>query len=439
MEERNSGNGVRACVTGGAGFIGSWLVKKLLERGYTVHATLRDTGDEAKAGLLRRLVPGAAESGRLALFNADLYDASTFAPAIAGCRFVFLVATPFQHDVTSTKLPVSVATLHGGEPKQGGRRTARANEGEGRKAPKRSSHGYTATNPRRCRPRGCRFFLVAEQLPEPPLPFSSMQISSGFLLHLIRTQYTSTAEATLDAAREILKQCAESKTVQRVIHVGSMASSSPLKAYSTGFKDVIDESCWTPLKVDYPHRNEQFHEYTMSKLLSEKEFLAYNESESPAFEVVTVPCALVAGDTIQDQGHATEALECAASPVTRDELRFGSLRMLQRLTGSVPLVHVNDVCDALVFCMEQPSMAGRFLCAAVYPTLYEIVGYFADKYPHLDLLKETEVLPTVQAHSDKFGELGFRYKYGMKEILDGSIQCAVRFGSLDPAKIRVQE
>ena len=61
-------------------------------------------GDEDKAGLLRRLIPGAAESGRLLLFQADLYDAATFAPAMAGCRFVFLVATPFQHDATSTKV-----------------------------------------------------------------------------------------------------------------------------------------------------------------------------------------------------------------------------------------------------------------------------------------------------------------------------------------------
>ena len=35
----------RVCVTGGGGFIASWLVKLLFSRGYAVHATLRDPGN----------------------------------------------------------------------------------------------------------------------------------------------------------------------------------------------------------------------------------------------------------------------------------------------------------------------------------------------------------------------------------------------------------
>ena len=58
-------------------------------------------GDEKKTDLLKGL-PGAAE--RLTLFQADIYDAATFEPAIQGCEFVFLVATPMMHDPSNTKV-----------------------------------------------------------------------------------------------------------------------------------------------------------------------------------------------------------------------------------------------------------------------------------------------------------------------------------------------
>jgi nucleoside-diphosphate-sugar epimerase len=37
-----SDEGKVVCVTGGSGYIASWLVKFLLQRGYTVRATIRD-------------------------------------------------------------------------------------------------------------------------------------------------------------------------------------------------------------------------------------------------------------------------------------------------------------------------------------------------------------------------------------------------------------
>ena len=39
-----TGHGRTVCVTGAGGFIASWLVKRLLQKGYTVRGTVRNPG-----------------------------------------------------------------------------------------------------------------------------------------------------------------------------------------------------------------------------------------------------------------------------------------------------------------------------------------------------------------------------------------------------------
>jgi len=80
-------------VTGGNGYIASWVVKQLLDDGVDVHATVRDPADEAKTGHLRRMAESVP--GTLTLFEADLLDDGSFDEAMAGCELVIHTASPF--------------------------------------------------------------------------------------------------------------------------------------------------------------------------------------------------------------------------------------------------------------------------------------------------------------------------------------------------------
>ncbi|PRQ57626.1 putative vestitone reductase [Rosa chinensis] len=86
----------RVCVTGGSGFIGSWLILRLLEHGYYVNTTVRSHPEHKKDVSFLTALPGAKE--RLQIFNADLSNPESFNAAIKGCVGVFHVATPVDFE-----------------------------------------------------------------------------------------------------------------------------------------------------------------------------------------------------------------------------------------------------------------------------------------------------------------------------------------------------
>ncbi|XP_027107836.1 vestitone reductase-like isoform X1 [Coffea arabica] len=91
----------RVCVTGGTGFLASWLIKRLLEDGYSVNATIRSSSDPKKNINHLTELPGASE--RLRVINADLDKPDSFNAAIEGCIGVFHVAHPMDFEGKETE------------------------------------------------------------------------------------------------------------------------------------------------------------------------------------------------------------------------------------------------------------------------------------------------------------------------------------------------
>ncbi|XP_062091438.1 NADPH HC-toxin reductase 1-like [Humulus lupulus] len=341
--EKQIQNGCKVCVTGGAGYIASWLINKLLHRGYTVQATLRNLDDDSKVGLLKSF-PGAET--RLALFKADIYSPAEFDNAIQGCHYVFHVATPLSH-----------------------------------------------TDP---------------------------------------SQYKNTSEACVAAAKSVAMCCVRSGTVKRLIYTASVVAASPLKEDGTGFKDLMDETCWSTFNFSTPYTNDHLEAYLYSKTMAEKELLSLGlNGDGGKMEVVTLACGLVGGDTVLPYTPLTMAL--FISQLTNNETHYKTLKYLEELLGKVPVVHIDDVCEAHIFCMETPhSLHGRFLCATSYISSAQIATYYQQNYPQLHVNKKYLEGPdrTIELDSSKLIEKGFIYKYNTDMILDGCISCATRMGDL---------
>lgn len=102
------GQPATVCVTGAGGFIASWLVKHLLQKGYTVKGTVRNPDDPKNAHL--KQLEGAKE--RLVLVKADLLDFGNVLSVITGCEGVFHLASPVTDNPVEMVDPAIKGTLN---------------------------------------------------------------------------------------------------------------------------------------------------------------------------------------------------------------------------------------------------------------------------------------------------------------------------------------
>ncbi|KAD2054429.1 hypothetical protein E3N88_41937 [Mikania micrantha] len=104
----------RVFVSGGTGFLASWMIKRLLEEGYYVNTTIkcRSTSGSTKDVSYLTNLPGASE--RLKIFEADLSKPETFDAPIKGCIGVFHVAHPIDFEGKEPEAVQTEKSIKGG-------------------------------------------------------------------------------------------------------------------------------------------------------------------------------------------------------------------------------------------------------------------------------------------------------------------------------------
>lgn len=79
-------------VTGGTGYVGAWVVKTLLDRGFAVRAVVRS---DAKATLLKEVFPTESSQGKLTFFvSSDPLKEGALDEAVKGVEAIIHLASP---------------------------------------------------------------------------------------------------------------------------------------------------------------------------------------------------------------------------------------------------------------------------------------------------------------------------------------------------------
>ncbi|XP_057965707.1 putative anthocyanidin reductase [Malania oleifera] len=336
----------RYCVTGASGYIGSWLVKSLLDRGFLVHATVRNPGK------CSHLLPLWSGDDRLRLYSADLQEEGSFDEAVKGCYGVFHVAASMEFGIPTAE----------------------------------NVENYVQSN---------------------------------------------IIDPAIKGIENLLKACLKSKSVKRVVFTSSI-STMTAKDSNGKWKPVVDESCQTPIDHVWSAKASGWV-YALSKLLTEK--AAFQFAAENGIDLVSVTTTTVGGPYFTSA--VPSSIQVLLSPMTGEPEYHRILSAVNSRMGSIALVHIEDICNAHIFLMEETRAEGRYVCCTQSCLISELVNCLAQEYPCSNIQRfeeeEHSSIPS-EISSKKLRDLGFDYKYGLQDVVHQTVRCCVDCGFLPPIK-----
>ncbi|XP_042496331.1 dihydroflavonol 4-reductase-like [Macadamia integrifolia] len=308
-------------VTGAAGYVGSWLIMRLLQQGYTVRATVRDPTNLKKTKHLLDL-PEASE--RLTLWKADLDDEGSFDEAFHGCTGVFHVATPMDFESTDPENEVIKPAING--------------------------------------------------------------------------------------VLNVMRSCKKASTVKRVVFTSS-AGTVDIQEHQ---QPQYDETWWS--NVEFCRRTKMTAwMYFVSKTLAEQ--AAWDFAKENNLDFISIIPTLVVGPFIMSS--MPPSMLTALALILGNEPHYSILKQHQ-------LIHLDDLCNAHIFLLENPKAEGRYICSSRDTTIFELAKMLKEKYPEYNIPTRfkgiDESIKPVHFSSKKLTDLGFEFKYTMEDMFDGAIR-----------------
>ncbi|GFZ21418.1 NAD(P)-binding Rossmann-fold superfamily protein [Actinidia rufa] len=316
------------CVTGGTGFIATYLVKTLLEKGHVVRTTVRCPENAETVRFLWEL-KGAKE--RLKIFEADLMVQGSFDRAIQGVDGVF------PHRISSTR------------------------------AIRRQSSGKV-TLELALHVAQCGIWGVTKALAQAAFVFGSVRTELRRRTPPDSLHSDSSAEANLidpciKGTLNVLGSCTKASSVKRVVLTSSCSSIR----YRDDVQHVspLNESHWSDL--EYCKRYNLWYAY--AKTIAEKE--AWKIAEESEIDLVVVNPSFVVGPLLAPQPTSTLQLILSVVKGLRGEYP----------NTTVGFVHIDDVVAAHILAMEESKASGRLICSSTVAHWSEIIEMLRAKYP----------------------------------------------------------
>ncbi|KAJ1272924.1 hypothetical protein BS78_06G240300 [Paspalum vaginatum] len=239
-------------------------------------------------------------------------------------------------------------------------------------------------------------------------------------------------EAAVRGTLNVMRSCAKAGTVKRVV-LTSSSGGVYIRPELRGDGHVLDEASWSDVEYLRAEKPPLWWAYCASKVLLEKAACGF--AEEHGIRLVTV-CPVVTVGAAPAPVVNTSVPVCL-SFLTGDEALLGTLKGVERTSGAVQLVHVDDLCRAELFVAEEEAANGRYICCSLNTTVVELARFLAHKYPQYgvktNFTGDDQLLekPRVSLSSAKLVSEGFEFKYKtLDEIYDDVVEYGKALGIL---------